>query len=409
MATFTVTAPHVFTGDDELRPGWVRWSADRIEQVGRGAPPTSPDLVLDDGILAPGMIDAQVNGGFGIDLGHAAPQEWSPVLRALATTGVTSILATVITAPLDDLVAVLHRYRGLASALAAVPGASRVLGLHLEGPFLSPQQAGAHRPAWLRTPHPADLDVLLDAGGDVLRQLTLAPELPGGLDAVRRCVAAGVRVSIGHSDANAATVRAAADAGATGITHLFNAQRGFHHREPGVVGVALTDDRFTCGLIVDGHHVDPVAVRLAFACAGNRVMLVSDAVAALGAPPGRYLLGGQPIVVSAEGPARREDGTLAGSVGRLDDAVALAVSAGVDLRAAVEAVTRVPAEALGRTDLGRLAPGCRADLVWLAPTPLSAHPYPSPHPHLRTRATWLRGTRVPPAPSGATLSGAPDP
>jgi N-acetylglucosamine-6-phosphate deacetylase len=201
------------------------------------------------------------------------------------------------------------------------------------------------------------------------------------LEAIRRLVDAGVLVSVGHTDAVVEQVAAAADAGARMVTHLFNAQRPLHHREPGTPGQALVDARLTCGLIVDLHHVAAKVCRLAFAAASGRVALVTDAVAAAGMPPGRYILGGEPVILEPGRPPLREDGTIAGSGLRLDEAVANAVAVGVDLVTAVDAATRVPADLLGRHDFGRLQPGSLADLVWL-------------DDDLRTRATWVGGELV---------------
>ena len=256
-----------------------------------------------------------------------------------------------------------------------------MLGVHLEGPFLSEQRRGAHDPQWLRDPSPADVAALLDAGAGLLRLVTLAPERDGALDAVRALVDAGVLVSVGHSDATAAQVEAAADAGARMVTHLFNAQRPLLHREPGVVGQALADDRLTSGLILDLHHVSAQAARIAFAAAPGRVALVTDAASPAGMPPGRYALGGQPVVLEDGRPPLRDDGTIAGSALRLDDAVANAVAIGLDLATAVAAASTVPADLVGRPDLGRIAAGATADLVWLGDD-------------LRTRATWVGGVRT---------------
>jgi N-acetylglucosamine-6-phosphate deacetylase len=189
-------------------------------------------------------------------------------------------------------------------------------------------------------------------------------------------------VSVGHSDATASQVAAAADAGARMVTHLFDAQRGLHHREPGVVGQALTDHRLTSGLIVDLCHVSPAACAIAFAAAPGRICLVTDAAAAAGMPPGRYVLGGQPMELPPDGTAPvRPDGTLAGSALRMDQAVANAVAVGLGLAEAVAAASRIPADLIGRPDLGRLAPGAAADLAWLSDD-------------LRTRAAWVGGAQV---------------
>jgi N-acetylglucosamine-6-phosphate deacetylase len=212
--------------------------------------------------------------------------------------------------------------------------------------------------------------------------VTLAPERTGALAATRRLATAGVVVSLGHSDATAAQTAAAADAGARMVTHLFNAQRALHHREPGLPGLALSDDRFTLGLIADLHHVAAAVVRLVFRAAGERVALVTDATAAAGMPPGRYELGGGPVVVEPDDHVPRlPDGTIAGSSLRLDAAVRHVVSVGVDPATALLSATRVPADLLGRDDLGRLAPGACADLVWW-------------DDDLVPRRTWVGGVEV---------------
>ncbi|HEY6793376.1 MAG TPA: N-acetylglucosamine-6-phosphate deacetylase [Kineosporiaceae bacterium] len=379
----TITAPRLLTGRLDHAPGWVRLNGGTVVTAGPGAPPEPADLELPTGVLAPGLVDAQLNGAFGVDVAGAEEDAWAAMLRRLPTTGVTAVVPTVITAPLPALLADLHRSRRVRARLAAERGLARALPLHVEGPFLAERRRGAHPLEHLIDPTPAAVDALLAAGADgALGYLTLAPERAGALAAVRRLVEAGVSVSVGHSDADQATVHAAADAGATLVTHLFNAQRPLGHRDPGVVGAALVDDRLTCGLIVDGDHVLPAAVRVAFSCKPEQIMLVTDAMAALGMPPGRYLLGGREVVVRAGGPPRLPDGTLAGAAGRLDDAIGLTVAAGVGLQQAVEAATRVPADALRQSHLGRLEPGCAADLVWLAAD--------GDHP-LRARATWIGG------------------
>jgi N-acetylglucosamine-6-phosphate deacetylase len=254
-----------------------------------------------------------------------------------------------------------------------------VLGVHVEGPFLAEAQAGAHDAAMFCDPAADLVDALLAPGTMAL--LTLAPERAGALEAIARAVGAGVVVSAGHSDAPADVVAAAVGAGLRMVTHLFNAQSGMDHREPGVAAQGLADPRLACGLILDGHHVAGPVARVAFAAAAGRIALVTDAIAAAGMPPGVYELGGAPVFVRPGEPPTRADGTLAGAVLRLDDAVARAVSLGVDPAVALEAASRVPADVLGRTDLGRLAAGCRADLVWLGPD-------------LRTRAAWVGGELV---------------
>ena len=360
-----IAAPHV------LFPGGL--VADATVAVAGGrfvAAHGSPDVVLPSGVLAPGLIDLQVNGCFGIDF--ARDEDWSTALRRLPETGVTACLPTLITAPLEDLVAVLD------CVPASLPGA-RILGMHVEGPFLAESRRGAHDAALFCDPTPERIEALLEPGTMAL--LTLAAERRGAPAAIARLAREGVLVSVGHSDAVAAEVAVAIEAGARMVTHLFNAQRGLHHREPGVAGMGLADSRLACGLILDGHHVVDAVARVAFAAAAGRIALVTDAIAATGMEPGLYEVGGEPVIVREGEPPRRPDGTLAGANLRLDDAVARAVAIGVAPDVALQAASRVPADLLGRGDLGRIEPGAVADLVWLDDT-------------FRARATWVGGELV---------------
>lgn len=393
-----IGAPRVVADSVPLGPACVAVSDGVILGVAAGETygDVPPDVVLPSGVLVPGLVDMQINGCFGVDFVAADPAGWAEVSARLPETGVTSFVPTFITAPVPDLVAGLRR----TAVLPADLGGARVLGVHVEGPFLSAARHGAHDPALLRDPTPEAVDALIEAAPGLLRMHTLAPERPGALAAIRRLVDAGVLVSVGHSDATAEQTEAAADAGARLVTHLFNAMRPLHHREPGVVGQGLTDPRLTCGLIADLHHVAAPICRLAFAAAPGRIVLVTDAVAAAGMPPGTYDLGGQQVSVDPLGLPRRADGTIAGSGLRLDAAIANVVAAGVDLRSAVDAASRLPADILGRPDLGRIEAGGTADLVWLGDD-------------LSARATWLAGRlafgRLPGTVDGAAAtSGAAD-
>ncbi len=379
----TITAPRLVTGlaaDPVLSPGYVTIGGGQITAVGQGRPPGPADVELPDGILAPGFVDLQVNGYYGVELQAAEPPEWAAVVRRLPETGTTAFLPTFITAPIDWLATALRAATGFAGEL---PAGARVLGVHVEGPFIAVSRRGAHNPEWIRDPEPADVAELISAGAGLLRLVTLAPERPGALDAITQLTAAGVLVSVGHSDATADQVAQAAERGARKVTHLFNAQRPLLHREPGVVGQALADPRLTSGLIADLHHVSAQACQIACAAAPGRIALVTDAAACAGMPPGQYLLGGEPIELPpGEGqPPVRADGTLAGSALAMDRAVANLVSIGVDLTAAIAAATSVPAGLIGCPRLGRIAPGAAGDLVWLSPD-------------LQARATWVGGRQV---------------
>ncbi len=345
-------------GGEWSGPATVALEGGRITGLSPGLSPGAE--VLDGGALTPGLLDLHNNGAFGVDFATAGPAEWRRALSGLAGRGVTSVQPTIITAPLPSLLEALGR-------IADAAGTARVLGAHLEGPFLSPRRRGAHRDDWLAAPDGAALDTLLHHGAArrALRTVTLAPELPGGLDAVRRFAAAGVVVSLGHSDADAATAAAAAAAGATAVTHVFNAMRPFAHRDPGLPGAALADGRLWCCLIVDGEHVDPLACRVAFAAAGPRLVAVSDSIPVAGLPPGTTLpFGGAPVTADAHGVGRRADGTVAGAGIVLDEGVRRMIAAGIAPAAVLRAATEAPAATLGRADLGRIAPGALADLVW---------------------------------------------
>jgi N-acetylglucosamine-6-phosphate deacetylase len=378
-----IAAPRLITataGSPIAAPGYVAMAGGVVTAVGRGDPPRAPDIALPGGVLLPGLVDLQVNGYFGEEFLTADADGWARVITRLPQTGTTAFLPTFITAPPGVLTAGL---RAAAALIPALPAGARVLGVHVEGPFISPRWKGAHNEAWITEPSAGAVAELLDAGRGVLRLVTLAPERPGGMSAVTRLTEAGILVSVGHSDATARQVAEAADHGARMVTHLFNAQRPMHHREPGVVGQALTDERLTSGLIADMHHVSPQVCVLVFRAAPGRICAVTDAAACAGMPPGSYQLGGEPIELPpGDGePPVRGDGTLAGSGLRMDAAVGNLAAAGIGLVEAVSAATRVPADLIGRPDLGRIAPGAAADLAWLGDD-------------MRTRATWIGGEQV---------------
>lgn len=347
--------------------GWVHLADGVVRGVGAGDPPHALTAAAADvidaremagpaALVTAGLVDIHAHGGGGASFDD--PDATSAVDRILSVherRGVTRLVASLVSAAPAQLEQAMHRL----SAVARVrPG---LLGIHLEGPCLDPGHRGAHAPSALRDPCALDVARLLVAGD--LVQVTVAPELPGALELIRALGAAGVRVAVGHTGADAQTTRRAVAAGATLLTHAFNAMPPLHHREPGPVGVALADEAVTLELIADGTHVDPSLFAVLFRAAPGRIALVSDAMAAAGAADGAYRLG-ELDVTAAGGVARlRGSDTIAGSTLTLDRAVREVVAAGVPLAEAVAAATRVPAHAIGRDDLGRLEPGCRADAV----------------------------------------------
>lgn len=308
------------------------------------------------GLAIPGLIDLHVHGCAGVDFQAEGADGHRRAVPALLAAGVTAYQPAFVCAPEAELAAAVRELAGVRSG----PGAPRVLGAHLEGPFLSPDRLGTHDPAHRRDPDPEELDRLLAAGS--VAEMTLAPELPGGVALVERLTARGVVASIGHTDATAAHTRAAVAAGARSVTHLCNAMRPLHHREPGVVGVALTTDELIIELIVDGHHLADVVVELVWRAAAGRVALVTDGTAAAGMPDGDYEVGGIAVTL-AEGAVRNRAGALAGSALTMIDAVRNVHALGLPLAQAVDAASRVPAGLLGRDDLGVLRPGAAADVV----------------------------------------------
>jgi N-acetylglucosamine-6-phosphate deacetylase len=308
------------------------------------------------GIASPGFVDLQVNGFGGVDLLATDAEGYRLAGEALLETGVTSYLPTFITAPEDELL----------TALREVPadsnGGPRILGVHVEGPFLSPNRVGTHPLASLREPDTALLERILGAGP--VRLVTIAPELPGAGELIDLLLARGVTVSLGHTDATAEEANAAFDRGVRTVTHLFNAMRPFRHRDPGVAGAALARPDVVVQIIVDGIHLAPETARLVWQAAGGRTALVTDAVAGAGVSDGSYSLGGLEVDVR-DGVARGPDGVLAGSALTMVEAVRNLHALDVPLAEAIGAATSVPARVIGREDVGRLGVGLPADVVVL--------------------------------------------
>jgi N-acetylglucosamine-6-phosphate deacetylase len=336
--------------------GEVAVEEGQIVSVGRPSGEV-PDFDLGDSWLLPGFIDAHVHGGGGAQCNTASPEEIDTVARFHASHGTTGLLATTVAAPPDEL----------CTALDAIARCPSVLGSHLEGPFLNPRQPGAMDPGVFADPDPELLDRLLTAGNGTVRLMTLAPELPGALALVDRLAGAGVVASLGHSDATYAETEAAVRAGARAATHVFNAMRPLHHREPGVLGAVLDLSEVSCELICDGVHLAPAACRLVFSAKGLAgVRLVTDAMEAAGMADGEYRLGDRSVSVSAGRAELAGGGSLAGSTLTMDLAVRNAVEfLGVSVEQAAVMASTNPARLLGVGSKGVIAGGADADLVVL--------------------------------------------
>ncbi|HLY93415.1 MAG TPA: N-acetylglucosamine-6-phosphate deacetylase [Gaiellaceae bacterium] len=309
-------------------------------------------------IAVPGFVDLQVNGFGGVDFLAASTEDYERAGQALLLTGVTAYQPTFITAAESTIVDALR-------ALPTNGSTPRIVGAHLEGPFLSAERLGTHPLEHRRDPDLDLLERLLDAGQ--VTEMTVAPELPGAGGVIRRLLERGVVVSAGHTNATAEEAHAAFDLGLSTVSHLFNAMRPFRSRDPGIIGVALTRPDVFIQLIVDGHHLADETVRLVWAAAGGRLALVTDATAGASIGGGTYQLGDVEIEV-AGGVPTREDGVLAGTVLTMIDAVRNLHALGIPFEQAIAAATSVPARIVGRPDLGVLEQGAPADIVVLDDT-----------------------------------------
>ncbi|MGI8830575.1 MAG: N-acetylglucosamine-6-phosphate deacetylase [Candidatus Limnocylindria bacterium] len=344
---------------DDLGVRLVTIDDGRITAIGDPGDGVQGALGGPEAWIVPGLVDIQLNGAFGVDFSDPTA-DLGRAAAALPSTGVTAFMPTVVSSPPEVYAPCL---RNLASRVP--PDAARVLGVHLEGPFLAPTRVGAHDASALRPPDLGELRSWLDAGD--VRIVTLASELPGAHALIRELVARGVVAAIGHSDATWEEADDAVEAGARLGTHLFNAMSALHHREPGIVGRLLAPG-VTVSVIVDGVHLAPETIRLvAMVKAPDELIFVTDGLAALGDPPGTYRLGAGEVVSDGT-VARLADGTLSGSVVPMARAVGRLVAAGLDAAVAVRAASTTPARLLGlEAELGRLEVGRVADLVLLDP------------------------------------------
>lgn len=358
-----IAADTVVTGRELLRPGWIEVSQGTIDAVGSGVAPRSATHRLGAVTVVPGFVDTHVHGGGGANFSAALSSETATAVALHRRYGTTTLVASLVTAgPAELLRQVAELAEDVHTGLLA--------GIHLEGPWISTKRCGAHEPALMRDPDPDELDRILALGGGAIRMVTLAPERDGALAAVRRIAEAGVVAAVGHTEATYEQALGAIAAGATVGTHLFNAMRPIHHREPGPIIALLEDPRVTVELIADGVHVDPALYRHVTRSAGpDRVTLITDAMSATGMADGAYHLG--PLAVDVVDGVARVAGTqtIAGSTATMDRVFRFAVAhSGLSrdeaMLSAVRQASINPARALGLPVAG-LVPGAKADLVVL--------------------------------------------
>jgi len=347
----------------EFRSCRVRIDGGIILETGENLEPRRGETVLDlaGDYLLPGFVDVHIHAFRGHDTmdGEEAVRAMS---RDLAALGVAAFCPTTMSASPEDTRAALRGIRAVMEK--PEEGGARVLGAHMEAPFLQEDKAGAQRSEFFRDPDWEDLVFMTDGHPEIVRLITLAPERKGSESFIRRAAAAGIHVSVGHTSADAETVHAAADWGADHVTHTFNAQTPLHHRKPGVPGAAMMDDRLFCEMICDGVHLHRDIIRMILCCKGpRRAIAITDAMEAAGMPDGEYALGGQKVIVHA-GQARLEDGTLAGSVLTMPAAMENLIHAfGIVPETACEICTETPAESVGEKTAGRIAAGAPAILT----------------------------------------------
>jgi N-acetylglucosamine-6-phosphate deacetylase len=370
------TARRLYTPLEEIQNPLLAVEDGLISEVSsrsmKDVPGNTSLVDFGDAVLAPGFVDIHMHGGAGLDLMRALPSDLPRLGRFLTTHGVTGYFPTTVAAPLDATCAALGRLAdAIEAAATATEGNSvqaRPLGIHLEGPFLSHKRRGVHPPENLLTPTVEIFERLWQAARGHVRMLTIAPEIAGAMEVIAEAARRKVCVSIGHSDAEMPIAQDAVKAGARHATHTFNAMRPLDHRDPGIIGEVLTDDRLSADIIVDGIHVAPAIVKLFLLAKGReRAVLITDSISATGMPDGRYQLG--PIEVDVKDGKCTSNGSLAGSVLTMDRAVRNVTQfSNWSLRDAVRAATLNPAQSVGLSGQhGVLAQGVDADFTVLSP------------------------------------------
>ncbi|MBP1996565.1 N-acetylglucosamine-6-phosphate deacetylase [Paenibacillus eucommiae] len=312
-------------------------------------------------LLIPGMVDVHIHGANGFDMMDGTEESVQAVSRACSTTGCTSFLATSVSSTIEDLIKMIHSVK----RVVGKEEGARIAGIHLEGPYLNPKRKGMQNEAYLRHPDMEEMKFIVQEAGSLIKMVTLAPELPNGMELLAYLREQGIIVALAHSDATYEEAKLAFESGARHVTHCFNGMRSIHHRDPGLIAAALEESHVSLQAIVDGVHLHPAIVRLMHRLKGpHGMVLITDALQAMGLGDGEYVFGGHDVTVS-EGIARLKDGTLASSTVTMNEALRLTTTFGISLADAVTMAASTPAALLGLHQAGRIEVGCDADLVLL--------------------------------------------
>jgi len=376
MSAIAIYASRILTPQEELRDCVIVVEAGRITGIGHRdevhIPPGAKDYVASGMTVVPGFVDVHIHGAGGHDVMEAEAAALDKITATVARFGTTSIVATTVTAPIE---ATCHSLEGIAAYIRAHESTADnarfgadILGIHLEGPFINPERRGVHPTASILAPSVESFEKFRAAAGNLIKLITIAPEMPGALKLIAAAVADGVVVGLGHTDADYAQARAAIQAGARHAVHVYNAMRPFTHRDPGVISAVLTDADVTAEIIADGVHVAGPAIQVLLGTKGfDTVLLVSDGTAATGMRDGTFKLGGFEVQVR-DGVVRNSEGKLAGSTLTIDRAIRYLVELGVPMVDAIRMATILPARRLGLAGKkGIIAVGADADLVVLTP------------------------------------------
>ena len=376
MSATAIYASRILTPQEELRDCVIVVEAGRITGIGHRdevhIPPGAKDYVASGMTVVPGFVDVHIHGAGGHDVMEAEAAALDKVTATVARFGTTSIVATTVTAPIE---ATCHSLEGIAAYIRAHESTADnarfgadILGIHLEGPFINPERRGVHPTASILAPSVESFEKFRAAAGNLIKLITIAPEMPDALKLIAAAVADGVVVGLGHTDADYAQARAAIQAGARHAVHVYNAMRPFTHRDPGVISAVLTDADVTAEIIADGVHVAGPAIQVLLGTKGfDTVLLVSDGTAATGMRDGTFKLGGFEVQVR-DGVVRNSEGKLAGSTLTIDRAIRYLVDLGVPVVDAIRMATILPARRLGLAGKkGIIAVGADADLVVLTP------------------------------------------